>query len=61
MYTLHMYVHTTPVHTTPVHCRYGERTQSECPKLAKLHSNYCWLKEGSKGPSVAKYTDPNYV
>ena len=41
--------------------RYGERTQSECPKLAKLHSNYCWLKEGSRGPSVAKYSDPNYV
>lgn len=41
--------------------RYSERTQAECPKLAKLHSNYCWLKEGSRGASVAKYSDPNYV
>lgn len=39
--------------------RYGEKTQSECPKLAKLHSNYSWLKEGKA--AVAKYSDPNYV
>jgi len=39
--------------------RYGEKTKSECPKLAKLHSNYSWLKEGRA--SVTKYSDPNYV
>jgi len=39
--------------------RYGEKTLSECPKLAKLHSNYSWLKEGKA--SVSKYSDPNYV
>jgi len=39
--------------------RYQEKTQSDCPKLAKLHSNYTWLKEGKA--NVSKYTDPNYV
>jgi hypothetical protein len=49
------------LYCTTALARYGERTQSECPKLAKLHSNYSWLKEGTKGASVSKYTDPNYV
>ena len=39
--------------------RYQEKTQSDCPKLAKLHTNYTWLKEGRA--SLSKYTDPNYV
>jgi len=39
--------------------RYQEKTQTECPKLAKLHSNYSWMKDGKT--AVAKYTDPNYV
>jgi len=39
--------------------RYQEKTQSDCPKLAKLHTNYTWLKEGRT--SLSKYTDPNYV
>jgi len=39
--------------------RYQEKTQSDCPKLAKLHSNYTWIKEGKA--NLTKYTDPNYV
>ena len=59
--TEHRWVPSWYIRVIKCHHRYGERTQGECPKLAKLHSNYCWLKDGSKGPSVAKYSDPNYV
>jgi len=45
---------------TLVEHKYQERTAADCPKLAKLHSNYAWLKESPK-VAVTKYTDPDYV
>lgn len=45
---------------TLVEHKYEEKTKSDCTKLAKLHSNYAWLKETPK-ISVAKYADPDYV
>merc|ERR1712223_1051938 len=47
--------------------KYQEATGSDCQKLAKLHSSYSWLKEGTKASSgnsasvTTKYSDPNYV
>ena len=56
--------------------KYQEKTESECPKLGKLHSSYSWLKDGSQRPATGmrssagegttqhKYSaaqDPNYV
>ena len=31
--------------------KYQERTNSDCPKLGKLHSSYTWLKDGRKQSS----------
>jgi hypothetical protein len=45
---------------TLVEHKYQEKTNADCPKLAKLHSNYAWLKESPK-VAVTKYTDPDYV
>ena len=60
-----------------IEVKYGEMTNSDCPKLGKLHASYKWLKEspnslgggstGQQQPSRTpskedeKYTDPNYV
>jgi len=51
--------------------KYQEKTESECPKLGKLHSSYSWLKDGTEKPAgkstgdqQPKYSaaqDPNYV
>ena len=56
--------------------KYQESTCSECPKLAKLHASYNWLKDGSSkppssassvssasgaNPAVTKYTDADYI
>eukprot|EP00096_Caligus_rogercresseyi_P015340 TRINITY_DN7788_c0_g1_i1.p1 TRINITY_DN7788_c0_g1~~TRINITY_DN7788_c0_g1_i1.p1 ORF type:complete len:751 (-),score=187.76 TRINITY_DN7788_c0_g1_i1:627-2591(-) len=45
---------------TMVEQKYQEATKSDCPKLAKLHGSYSWMKEGLK-PILTKYSDPNYV
>ncbi|XP_040577089.1 exocyst complex component 8 isoform X2 [Lepeophtheirus salmonis] len=45
---------------TMVEQKYQDATKSDCPKLAKLHVSYSWMKEGLK-PIMTKYSDPNYV
>lgn len=45
---------------TLVEHKYEEKTKSDCPKLAKLHSNYSWLKEMPK-ITKSKYEDADYV
>ena len=49
--------------------RYQEKTESDCPKLGKLHTSYSWLKDGTAKPPSSKdresssagnkATDPN--
>ena len=39
-----------------IEVKYGERTDSDCPKLGKLHSSYKWLKEGGSAPAAKATT-----
>ncbi|XP_059093169.1 exocyst complex component 8-like [Tigriopus californicus] len=47
--------------------KFMERTGMDCPKLAKLHASYSWMKEsqsashGNSGSTTVKYSDPNFV
>ena len=34
--------------------RYQEKTDSDCPKLGKLHTSYSWLKDGTTKPPSSK-------
>lgn len=34
--------------------KYQEKTDSDCPKLGKLHSSYSWLKDGTAKPPSSK-------
>lgn len=37
--------------------KYQEKTESDCPKLGKLHTSYSWLKDGTAKPPSSKDRD----